>query len=67
MTNHLKNLKKYLKSNFTYNYYLENKHDYFSDFERNSINHCEDIKWVIDELEALYELVKEMKDETIKS
>ena len=67
MIDHLKNLKEYIEDDYTYTRYKENKNTYFDNCEISLINHCQDIEWAISELEALYELVKEMKDETIET
>ena len=68
MIDHLKNLKEYLDDDVVYKRYEYKKEDdYFSDYEMFCINHCQDIKWAIDELEALYELVNEMRNENIKT
>ena len=64
---HLKNLKQYIEDDITYSRYKENPDIYYDNYEKMMIAHCEDLKWVIDELEALYELVAEMKNENIKS
>lgn len=66
MQDHLKNLEDYLKTDVIYEYYIkskdkENYKEHLNDFEKFCLAHCEDIKWAIDELKALYELVKEMK------
>lgn len=68
MIDHIKNLKEYLDDDVVYKRYkLIKDDDYFSNYEMFCINHCQDIEWAIDELKALYELVKEMKNENIKT
>ena len=67
MIDHLKNLKEYIEDDMIYARYKLKPNDNYSDFEMFCINHCKDIKWAIDELEALYELVAEMKNENIKT
>ena len=59
---HIKNLEEYIKKDFTYNYYKANKDGIYNDLEKDSINHCQDIEYALDEITALYELVKEMKE-----
>ena len=61
MINHAQNLKQYIAEDLIYGRYKENKDAKFNDFEKYDIQHIEDIKWVLDELEALYELVEELK------
>lgn len=67
MIDHLKNLKEYVEDDYTYTRYKENNDTYFDNYETSLINHCQDIEWAISELEALYELVKELKNENIKT
>ena len=45
--------------------HLKNLEEYIKDSKKEITN--EDIKWAIDELKALYELVDEMKNENIKT
>lgn len=61
MKDHINNLKEYVENDFTYDRYKKSPNEYFNEFERCCIEHVEDIQWAINELEALYELVKEMK------
>ena len=41
--------------------------DYLKELEEYEGEHAEAIKWAVDELKALYELVKEMRNENIKT
>ena len=63
MINHIENLKQYVEDDITYSRYKEKPEIYYDNYEKMMIEHCKDIEWVIDELEALYELVKEMKND----
>lgn len=57
----LERLKEYVKNNFTYSRYKENPNTYYDKVELDIVEHCKDIEWIIDEAEALYELVKANK------
>lgn len=61
MINHIQNLQDYINDDVVYNDYLKRPDAEFNDFEKYCIKHIEDIKWVLDELDALYGLVAEMK------
>ena len=69
MINHIQNLKDYIQEDIIYNDYLKRPAAEFNDFEKFCILHIEDIKWLLGENEALYQLILEMKKkyETIKS
>ena len=41
--------------------------NYLKELEEYTGEHEEAIKWAVDEIKALYELVKEMKNENIKT
>lgn len=60
---YIKNLKQYVEDDITYSRYKERPEIYYDNYEKMMIEHCKDIEWAIDELEALYELVKELKNE----
>lgn len=62
MTNHIQNLHEYIEKDAVYNYYLKRPKAKLNDFEKFCIEHIEDIKWALDELDALYLLVEEMKN-----
>lgn len=52
----LKNLKQYVEDDITYSRYKERPEIYYDNYEKMMIEHCKDIEWAIDELEALYDV-----------
>ena len=62
MRNYIDELEEYVNDNVIYNWYLQKPDDYYNDTEWIVIKHTEAVKWVIDELNALYELVAEMRN-----
>lgn len=63
MKDNLNNLKEYINKNITYNRYKERQDIYYDDYEKKVIEHCEDVEKTINELEALYELAKQYKED----
>lgn len=61
MVNHEENLKDYIKSDEVYNRYLKEPNAEYNDFEWFCINHVEDIKWVINEIEILNKRIEELE------
>ena len=62
MVNYMEELEEYVSDNIIYNMYLQKPDGYYNDAEWVVIQHTEAVKWAIDELNALYQLVAEMRN-----
>lgn len=69
----IKNLKRYIKDDEIYQEYNNNPAQYFSDFDKFCIEHCEDIKRTIEyteylekELTRQVKIILEVREECLK-
>lgn len=60
-------LEQYVKEDEIYNEYLDNNKSYISDFDRFCIEHCQDIKNILEENEELKKQLEEYKKELEKA
>lgn len=58
MENHYSNLKDYIIQDHVYSYYQEHQDMKLNDYEKYCINHIEDIKWALKEIDFLNNLIK---------
>lgn len=63
MESYKKRLKDYIKTDIVYNDFKEHPTHKFNDFEMFSVEHCEDIKKLLEENDRLEKELKEIKGE----
>lgn len=63
MVNHIENLEDYVKSDEVYNRYLKEPNSEYNDFEWFCINHVEDIRWALNEIKQLNEMIRNNDNE----
>lgn len=63
MESYKKRLKDYIKTDIVYNDFKEHPTKKFNDFDMFCVEHCEDIKKLLEENEKLEKELKEIKGE----
>lgn len=61
MENYKNRLKEYIRSDIVYKDFMEHPNKEFSDFEMFCVEHCEDIKKLLEENEKLERKLKNAK------
>lgn len=61
MESYKKRLKDYIKTDIVYNDFKEHPTNKFNDFDMFCVEHCEDIKKLLEENERLNNLIKKEK------
>ena len=61
MESYKKRLKDYIKTDIVYNDFKEHPTKKFNDFDMFCVEHCEDIKKLLEENERLNNLIKKEK------